>query len=112
MTNYDWDGYITAELFTSDYGQPDCNVTKGKTLLVKVNGGHISEEEAAKRVQDGEAVILEVGSISFGGNTSYHMKPAGHKGHLMFGGTFAWTSDSRGRAIMKQPMPIHDRFEG
>jgi len=29
----------------------------------------------------------------------------------MFGGTFAWTSDSRFREKFRSPIPIHDRFE-
>lgn len=36
--------------------------------------------------------------------------PKTHAG-WMFGGNFAWTSDSRFRELSEQPLPIHDRKE-
>lgn len=37
-------------------------------------------------------------------------RPVGAVGP-MFGGNFAYTSDSRGRKVAEYPLPIHDRFE-
>jgi hypothetical protein len=36
--------------------------------------------------------------------------PAGHVGWMM-GGNFIYTCDSRGRAILDYPIPLHDRCE-
>lgn len=40
------------------------------------------------------------------------LKQVGDTRWLMFGGNFAYTSDSRFREINAYPLPIHDRYEG
>ncbi len=102
--------YIMVTVLTSDYGQPDCNVCKGKKLFIEAGGsntpGNYSEEEVSRLEESGEAIVLVEGVA--GGRI--HLKPRGDDRWLMFGGTFAYSSD--GRFPYERPVHIHDRFEG
>lgn len=97
-------------VLTSDYGQPDCNVCKGKELFVEAGGsgtpGNYSEADVTAKEEAGEAIVLVEG---IAGNRK-HLKPRGDNRWLMFGGTFAHTSDSR--FPYDYPIHIHDRYEG
>ena len=60
--------------------------------------------------------VLQVGSIRFGGEESFHAFPygtesSGKAGPRMFGGNFVSTSDSRFRRKFGAALNIHDRFE-
>ena len=103
--------YISVGILTSDYGQPDCNLTKGKRMFVEVppggTPGNFSEEYVTKLENDGTAVVLierEAGRV-------IHLTPRGDLDKwTMFGGTFVHTSDSR--FPYAHPIKLHDRYEG
>lgn len=98
------------DVLRSDYGQPNCNVCKGKKLYVEARGsdcgGNYSEADVTALEKSGEAIVLVEGKA---GNR-IHLRPRGDKRWLMFGGTFAYCSDSR--FPYERPVHIHDRWEG
>lgn len=62
-----------------------------------------------------DSPAVEVGTVTFLGRTSYHLRPAGESGkRYMFGGTFIHSTDSRFRALFPfgGAVAFHDRHEG
>ena len=57
--------------------------------------------------QDGDFVLELVQRV----DGTYFAKPRGETRWTMFGGNFAWTSDSRFRRLSEAPVQIHDRVE-
>lgn len=58
---------------------------------------------------------VEIGTVTFDGETTYHLRPYGEPGkQYMAGGTFVFTSDSRFRELFPfyGAVPLHDRHEG
>lgn len=98
--------YIVLDVFTSGYSQPDCNVCKGKTMFIEAERGNISEEDVTRYEAEGSAIVLVEGKAG----DRIHLKPRGDNRWLMFGGTFAYSSDSR--FPYDRPVHIHDRYEG
>ena len=94
--------YIIVNLATTSYGQPDCNVTKGKVMYVEAELGEFSEDYVIVAENNGSGVVLVEGSAS----GRIHLKPRGDSRGLVFGGTFATTSD--GRFPYDHPIHIHD----
>ena len=92
----------------SDTSLNGVTATDAYRLLVPCEDGHVTEEDIDN--SNRPVVILEYGEIL----GSPHFKPQtdGHH-HSMFGGNFVYTSDSRfSRKYGKQPIAVHDRFEG
>jgi len=98
--------YIRFNVATTDYGQPDCNVAKGKDVYVAVPRGNYSEADVTQYEAEGKAIVLIEGKAG----SRVHLRPRGNTRQLMFGGTFAVTSDSRSPYVY--PIHIHDRCEG
>jgi hypothetical protein len=48
------------------------------------------------------------------GGSYFHAEPADNpeRRHVMAGGNFAYSHDSRIRNIVERPIPLHDRMEG
>ena len=100
--------YIEVNVYVSDYGQPECNMCLNRRIFVAAVGsdGNYSEEDVSRLESDGSAVVLVEGRA---GNR-VHLRPRNLVGHSMFGGSFAYSSDSR--FDYERPMHIHDRVEG
>lgn len=65
--------------------------------------------------ESAELPAVEIGTISFAGKTTYHLRPADGTGkRYMYGGTFIHSSDSRFRNLFpfNGAVPLHDRYEG
>lgn len=98
--------YLPVTVYRND--GPDCTLDGitshyGVKLVVPCEDGHISEED----VTNHDYVILEAREILGVKN----FRPAGTKGHVMFGGNFVYTSDSRfSRTYGPSPIAVHDRF--
>ncbi len=99
-------------VLTSDFGQDELSVIKGRQLFVEAGGrysktpGNYSEEQVTELEAKGQAIVLVEGIAG----DRKHLKPRGDNRWLMFGGTFAYTSDSR--FPYEYPIHIHDRYEG
>lgn len=99
--------YLSVNVLTTA-GFPDCTnngiSANGSKLFVPCDRGNWTEED----IQGMEnAVILEVGKA--GGRI--HFREKGQKAWTMFGGNFAYSSDSRFTEMYPNPIHIHDRIE-
>ena len=97
-----------------------CNMIKGNEILVV--GPGIPEIFASETVDiiTGARTSRPVYVLEVGHGNCAQLRPANHKGWVMFGASFAYTSDSRFleavRALIKTPnfrgaIPIHDWTE-
>jgi len=111
---------MIVSVYRSDTGNHDCTnggMTNSKTgvsqlCIINVDGPF-------KPTDEQPAATLEAGPLG-----SVRIVPANNRweraGNRMFGGNFAYTSDSRFSAAVKEitgadcagPVHIHDRFEG
>lgn len=87
-------------------GVSSMNVTKDKDLFIECPTGNYTEKEVRLVERNGTGVVLVEG---IAGNR-VHLRPRNDDRWLMFGGTFATTSDSR--FPYDRPVHIHDRYEG
>ena len=64
-------------------------------------------------VNGDEENLCEIGSISFGGNTHYFVRPVAKPNGIgwMAGGSLVYTCDSRFRRMSEYPLCLHDRCE-
>ena len=84
--------------------------TKDKVYLVPCEFGNITEEDI--QCSPKSHIVLNVVKRKIAGDQYMHLKPEVVAGHSMFGGNFAWSSDSRFRKhVSELPLPVHDRVE-
>ena len=100
--------FLSVNVLTSsgmDCSADGVTLTHSDLLVVPHEDGHLTSDDVEKNGM----VILQLGTI---GN-SKHFKQAGRKGHSMFGGNFVWSGDSRfSEKYGRQPIHVHDRYEG
>lgn len=107
--------YLSVEIYRPDgYDCTRNGVTSvaratGKIFVVPCKDGNWTEEEVANRDR---FIVLDIERRNIGGEyVNLRPREAG-KSWTMFGGNFAWTSDSRFRAVFSSPLAVHDRIEG
>lgn len=105
--------YISVEIFRNgsdctNNGVSSPEKSSGKIFLVPCAGGNWKEDEVLDNPD--RFVVLEIKEPA----TNMHLRPVSAGGAwTMFGGNFAWTSDSRFRkSVSENPLRIHDRIEG
>lgn len=88
------------------------------TLGDCTNGGATSKAGSFILVPEGVAFqssepILRLNRRMIGGREYLRAIPDGETRHVMFGGNFVWSTDSRfRRQVSEYPIPVHDRVEG
>lgn len=104
--------YLSVEIYRSGSDCTNNGVSSpanaaGKIFLVECPNGNWNDDDIANNPS--RFVVLKIASA---GNEN-HLRPvsAGSR-WTMFGGNFAWSSDSRWRKIAPAPLRIHDRIEG
>ncbi len=109
--------YISVDIYR--HGTYDCtaggvtaaaNCSPNTIFVVPCKDGNWTEEEVNTRPG---FVVLEIEKRNFNGEY-VNLRPAdAGKAWTMFGGNFAWSSDSRFRQyVSERPLPVHDRIEG
>lgn len=103
--------YLTISVFGNTTGS-DCSLngvskTHDQKLVVEHENGFLTAED----VEAGGYVVLELVTRSIGGKDYFSFKPKSETRWVMFGGNFAYTSDSRFGKFSDYPVPIHDRIE-
>ena len=105
--------YLIVTIYRPEYG--DCSnggassPKNKKTLVVPCERGNLTEEDVA----NGGYVVLEPKEPYLKGHGyPIRLEPRGQVGRGMFGGNFAYSSDSRfGEEYGHTPLPIFDRVE-
>lgn len=94
-------GGVTAEV----------NCSPNTIFVVPCKDGNWTAEEVNFQQR---FVVLDIEKRNIGGKEYVNLRPSdAGKAWTMFGGNFAWTSDSRFRqSVSEQPLPVHDRIEG
>jgi hypothetical protein len=112
--------FIEVDIYTNSHrgigSNVDCTLNgatgaamraEGTRYYVQVPGGNYSLDDLDN--MDNPVVILLPGKK--GGAINFVPELEGNP-WTMFGGNFAWTSDSRFRELYPNPVPVHDRIEG
>jgi hypothetical protein len=106
--------YLTLDVYKCD-GRSDCTnggISSDHKLFIPHARGNWTDEDLQRMLDRGDKVAVVVPDVRSVGGTGYeYLVERGNPRRGMFGGNFAWSSDSRVRSIMERPMPIHDRFE-